>query len=108
MKLKLLAGLLALAFTAAALGKRFRIYSIVTFILVLVFGALTFKEAPGLARNEPTPLIGVWERINIGMFLVWVVVLAIMLLQKKQKKENYPQAIGQVRTIQQEKTKQRG
>ena len=81
--------LLALGFAAAALGRRFRVYSIVTFILVLVFGLLTFKEAPGLSRNEPTPLIGIWERINIGLFLVWVVVLAIALLKKQKKKENY-------------------
>jgi hypothetical protein len=79
--------LLALGFSAAALGKRFRIYSIVTFILVLVFGLLTFKEAPGLSRNESTPLIGVWERINIGLFLVWIAVLAIVLLRRKNKQE---------------------
>lgn len=71
--------LLALGFAATALGKRFRIYSIVSFVLVLVFGLLTFVEAPGISRNEPTPLIGVWERINIGLFLVWVIVLAIAL-----------------------------
>lgn len=80
--------LLALGFAAAALGKRFRLYSIVTFVLVMVFGVLTFMEAPGLSRNEPTPLIGVWERINIGIFLLWVVVLAIVLLQNIQARIN--------------------
>ena len=72
--------LFALGFAAAALGKWFRIYSIVTFIIILFFGFLTFLDAPGIAANQPTPLIGVWERINIGVFLLWVVVLALILL----------------------------
>lgn len=83
--------LLALGFAAAALGKRFRVYSVTTFVLVLVFGVLTFRDAPGLSHNEPTPLIGVWERITIGMFLIWIVVLAVVLLQKLKKKNEYLQ-----------------
>jgi hypothetical protein len=100
--------LLALGFAAAALGKGFRVYSIVTFILVLVFGVLTFKEAPGLSRNEPTPLIGVWERINIGFFLVWIVVLAIVLLQKQFYKESHRKETGEVKIAEQRKVKQPG
>jgi hypothetical protein len=72
--------LVALGFAASALGKRFRLYSIATFVVLLVFGVLTFLDAPGVPRNQPTPLIGVWERINIGAFLFWIVVLAIFLL----------------------------
>ena len=79
--------LLALGYTAAALGKGFRMYSIVTFIVLLAFGVLTFLEAPGVAKNQPTPLIGVWERINIGVFLLWVVVLAMVLLRIKKKQD---------------------
>jgi len=74
--------LLALGFTAAALGRPFRLYSIITFVILLFFGILTFLEAPAIATNQPTPLIGLWERINIGVFLLWVVVLAIVLLRK--------------------------
>jgi len=72
--------LLALGFAAAAFGRSFRIYSIITFVVLLVFGTLTFMEAPLVGRNQPTPFIGIWERINIGVFLVWVVVLAVLLL----------------------------
>lgn len=75
--------LFVLGLTAAALGKRFRVYSVVTFVLLLLFGVLTFVEAPNVAANLSTPLIGVWERINIGIFLVWVIALAITLLRKK-------------------------
>lgn len=77
--------LLALGFAAAAFGRPFRVYSVATFIVLLVFGTLTFLDAPHIAKNQPTPFIGVWERINIGIFLVWMVVLAIMLLQKERR-----------------------
>lgn len=77
--------LLALGFAAAAFGRKFRLYSITTFVVLLIFGALTFLEAPGISANEPTPFIGVWERINIGVFLVWVVVLAVILLTGQKK-----------------------
>jgi len=77
--------LFALGFTAAAFGKRFRLYSIATFVALLVFGVLTFLDAPGIGTNQPTPLIGVWERINIGAFLLWIVVLAIVLLRAEKK-----------------------
>ena len=76
--------LFALGFAAAAFGKQFRFYSIATFVILLVFGVLTFLDAPGVAINQPTPLIGVWERINIGVFLLWVIVLAIILLRREK------------------------
>ena len=66
---------------ATALGSRFRLYSIVTIWVLLVFGALTFLEAPQLQSNLPTPWIGLWERINISVFLLWVIVLATLLLR---------------------------
>jgi hypothetical protein len=67
---------LAIGFGATAFGKRFRLYSIVTIVVLLVFGGLTFTEAPRLQMNLPTPWIGLWERLDISVFLMWVVVLA--------------------------------
>lgn len=75
---------LTLGFAAAALGRPFRLYSIITFATLLVFGVLTFLEAPGIAANRPTPLIGLWERINIAVFLLWIVVLAFLLLRREK------------------------
>jgi hypothetical protein len=49
-------------------------------VILVAFGALTFADAPGVAANQATPWIGVWERINVGVFLLWVVVLATALL----------------------------
>lgn len=74
--------LLAMGSGAAALGKSFRIYTILTMVLLATFGALTSAEAPALDVNGPTPWIGVYERVNIGVFLVWVIVLAAVLLRK--------------------------
>ena len=71
----------AMAFGAAAFGMRFRIYSIVTIVILLAFGALTTADASRVAANLPTPWVGLWERINIGVFLLWVVVLAIALMR---------------------------
>jgi len=71
--------LAAIAVGAAAFGKPFRFYSIASLVVLFACGALTFLEAPGVSRNLPTPWIGVWERINLGVFLLWVVVLAVTL-----------------------------
>lgn len=71
---------LAIVYGAAALDKRFRLYSVATLVILVAFGALTGLEAPGVAANLPTPWIGVWERINIGVYLLWVVALAVALL----------------------------
>jgi hypothetical protein len=70
---------LAIGFGASAFGRRFRAYSIATIVVLLAFGALTFLEAPRLEANLPTPWIGLWERINISVFLLWVVVLGAVL-----------------------------
>lgn len=72
--------LLAIGFGAAALGKRFRLYSIATLLVLLVFGTLAGLEAPRMVANLPTPWLGVWERINVFGYMLWVVVLAIALL----------------------------
>jgi hypothetical protein len=76
--------LLAIGAAAAAFGIWFRVYSLATLAILAAFGALTFLDAPRLASNLPTPWIGVWERINVGVFLLWVVVLATTLLRVKE------------------------
>lgn len=49
--------------------------------IFVVAGAFIGVEAPNVGKNLDTPWIRVWERINIGAFMVWVVVLAIALLR---------------------------
>jgi hypothetical protein len=74
---------LAIGFGAAAVGRRFRVYSIATILILLTFGGLTFWQAPRLEANLPTPWIGLWERINISVFLLWVVMLAVVLWRSR-------------------------
>jgi hypothetical protein len=77
--------MLILGFGATAFGKRFRLYSIVTLLIVLVFGGvLTGQQAATLAAGQPAPWIGLTERINIYSFYLWMVVLAITLLRAQR------------------------
>ena len=73
---------LFMIFGAAALSKGFRIYTIVSIALHIVFGILTTLEASNIPTNGPTPTIGIWERINIGIFMLWVVVFALALSRR--------------------------
>jgi hypothetical protein len=72
-----------IALAAAVFGKRFRFYSIATMVMLVVFGVLTGLEAPRMEANLPTPWIGVWERIGIGVFMLWFAVLATVLMRAK-------------------------
>jgi hypothetical protein len=73
--------MLSIGFAAVAFERRFRVYSIATGVLLVAFGAVTGTYAPSIQANLPTPWVGLWERIDISFFLLWVVVLAITLLR---------------------------
>jgi hypothetical protein len=75
--------LLAMGFAAAAFGRSFRSYSIVTMVLLVAFGVLTSVDAPRIQANLPTPWVGVWERLIIGVWMLWLVVLAVTLLRRR-------------------------
>jgi hypothetical protein len=73
--------MLILRFAAVAFGKRFRLYSIGTLLTILVAGALTGPQAAAMIAGQPTPWLGLTERINIYSFMLWTIVLAITLLR---------------------------
>jgi hypothetical protein len=75
--------MVAMGFAAAAFGKRFRVYSIATIVALLVTGAITSVDAPLMQANLPTPWIGVWERINLSVMMLWLAVLAVALLRSQ-------------------------
>jgi hypothetical protein len=77
--------MLAIGFGAAAFGKPFRLYSIGTLLASLVFGAVTGLDGPRIAANLPTPWAGVTERISVGVYLLWVLVLAVVLLRTEKE-----------------------
>jgi len=76
---------LSIGFGAAALGKAFRFYSIATILVFIVFGILTFAEAPDVDKNLPTPYIGLWERMNIAAFMVWMLLFSAIILRLEKK-----------------------
>jgi hypothetical protein len=75
--------MLALGFGAAALGKNFRRYSVITLVIVFACGAWTGTYASAIQANLPTPWAGVWERTNTNAFMVWIAVLAVALLRRR-------------------------
>jgi hypothetical protein len=77
--------LFAIGYAAAQPVKHFRLYSILTISAMLLFGVLTGLASPRMETNLPTPLIGLWERICIGAYMLWVMVLAIILLRSNRQ-----------------------
>jgi hypothetical protein len=75
--------LVAIGLTASQFGPRFRRYSYATLLTLLVFGAWTGVEAGRLAAGQPTPWLGVVERIHIGAYLIWVGALALTIARSR-------------------------
>ena len=73
---------LMLALGALAMGKNFRLYSIATILLMVIFGTLMGLETADVADNEPTPWLGIWERLAVESPMVWITVLAAVLLYR--------------------------
>jgi hypothetical protein len=69
-----------MGFAAAAFHGRFRFYTIATMLLVAFFGVLAGRGGAALAANQPTPLLGVYERLLIYAYMMWMAVLAMKLI----------------------------
>lgn len=82
--------MLIFAFGAASQGKGFRIFTVVSAMVLLTFGMLTALAAPNVEANLPSPFAGIYERINVGVFLLWVVVLAVVLLRQRFPSKGIP------------------
>lgn len=79
--------LLSIGFGAATQGKRFRYYSIGTFLLQVTFGVLAAMYVPKIEAGLPTPWLGIVERILIYSYELWVLVLAVSLWRGEMKNE---------------------
>ena len=77
--------LLMIGFGAASFSKSFRVFSIIIVLIFFVFGILTTKESLGIEANLPTPYVGIWERINIGAYMLWVIVFAVVLMRRNNQ-----------------------
>ena len=59
-------------------------------VRMIAFGVLTVVGGLHLAANQPTPWLGVYERIMLYAFMLWVAVLAVTLL--RESGEPYPRS----------------
>ncbi len=73
-----------IAFGSGVNGKWFRLYSVLTILAMLVFGALTGMQAPKMVAQLPTPWMGVMERISVYSPMLWTAILSITLLHTKE------------------------
>ena len=74
--------LAAVVVGASLFGRGFRLYSWATLAILIVSYVLTGIAAGKLAAGEPTPWLGAVERVNIGAYLLWVAILAVILLRR--------------------------
>lgn len=74
--------LAAIGFAASVLGRRFRVYSAVTVVLMLAFGAWSGMDAPRVEAGLATPWLGVRERVFWYAYQLWFAVLAVTLLRE--------------------------
>ncbi|VVB66400.1 Uncharacterised protein [Candidatus Gugararchaeum adminiculabundum] len=74
-----------IGFGSGTQGKWFRIYSILTILAMLIFGALVGQQAPSVAAQLPTPWMGVMERVSVYSSMLWVLVLGVVLLRKNSQ-----------------------
>jgi hypothetical protein len=72
---------LAIGFGSRLFGKRFRYYSYATILAMLVFGLLMGLQTSAMTANQPTPWLGVEERVNAYAAMLWVAMLAVGLLR---------------------------
>lgn len=80
-----LLSMVAMGFAAAHFRWRFRAFTVLSIGAMLAFGTLTSRDAPNVDLNLPTPWMGVWERVNIGIFYVWVIAFAAALLRAHRR-----------------------
>ena len=79
--------LLYIGFGTTLHGKWFRLYSIWTILILILFGTLAGLDGPRVAAQLPTPWLGIKERINIYASMLWVMVLAIKTLRTENAQD---------------------
>jgi len=73
----------AIGFAASALGRWFRLYSVVTIVMMLGFLAWSGMDAPRIEAGLPTPWVGVKDRIGWYAYQLWFLVLTLALLRER-------------------------
>lgn len=71
-----------IGFGAAAFGRGFRLYSAITVIAMLGAGGVVSTQISAIASGQPTPWMGLVERISVYGPMVWIAVFALALLDR--------------------------
>ncbi|MDT0212554.1 DUF998 domain-containing protein [Rothia sp. ARF10] len=69
---------------AVAFGWRFRAYSGLTLATALVFARLS-AQVEQLEAGNPTPWMGLLERVGMGAWLLWMTVAGVVLLRRARR-----------------------
>ena len=75
--------LLTVIFGVAAFRNGFRFYSMATILIMLVAAVISFSYVARLGANQPTPWLGLAERISQYGNLLWQLALAVLLLRRR-------------------------
>jgi hypothetical membrane protein len=84
----------AMGIAAAALGQRFRRYTVVTIVLCVVFGAWSLVAIPQIDLGLATPWLGLKERVFWYGHQSWFAVLALTLLRRLDKSSLEPRPLS--------------
>lgn len=69
-----------IGFGAASLGRGFRLYSAVTVLVMIAFGAWAGRYGADVANNLATPWVGIIERTSVYAYQLWFAAFASVLL----------------------------
>jgi hypothetical protein len=74
-----------IGYGAFALGKHFRNWSLATMAVFFLSAIGTFSYVSEIGAGDPTPWLGIIERIMIYVYLLWVATLAVALLLRDRE-----------------------
>jgi hypothetical membrane protein len=85
----------AVALSAVAYRGWFRLYSIVTLVVLIGFGGAASIAIRGIEENL-TPWAGGFERINAYAYFAWLVVLAVTVIRRSLGQVSLEEGVTQV------------
>lgn len=71
-----------IGFGAAALDNAFRLYSAATLIVMLAAGFVVSTQVTAIASGQPTPWMGLVERVSVYLPMIWLIAFADRLLRR--------------------------
>jgi CubicO group peptidase (beta-lactamase class C family) len=67
---------------AMSFGRRFCIFTAITIVALIGAGFVAGSQSPAMDANLPTPGLGIWQRVNITAYLVWLATFSVALLHR--------------------------